>query len=405
GDVKVLDFGVARAAFAGREARTERVRSGSLGSMAPERLLGEPDTAAGDVYALGVMLYELLATKLYGRAELGVDRQLAQVAAARAAMVEVLGEASPVVPLIERCLAYAPDDRPNARDLADALRALAPALPGDDLVRFARDVLPRIAATPSHEGVRGTVLEESGPRTETGARVSSATLVYDPDAPPSEDPASDDPFATEPAPAKRPAWAAVGIGLVVVLLVGIGTAFALRGDADAPPPPPADLARGAAAAEPAPAPAPDAEPPVPAEPPAVAPASETPAVADAAPSAPAAPSTGARAPAAKKPAAAAPPESAAVTPAPPESAAVTSAPTAPTAPALRLRAAKFTLTGAEGIAVTCGDVTGTGATSTLLREFPAGECVVTAAGRAARVRLDTPRGVACAVDGDTLTCR
>ena len=35
GEVKVLDFGVARAALTGRQARTERVRYGSLGDMAP----------------------------------------------------------------------------------------------------------------------------------------------------------------------------------------------------------------------------------------------------------------------------------------------------------------------------------------------------------------------------------
>ena len=44
GDVKVLDFGIALASFDEREAQTGRVRYGSIPYMAPERILGEPET-------------------------------------------------------------------------------------------------------------------------------------------------------------------------------------------------------------------------------------------------------------------------------------------------------------------------------------------------------------------------
>src|SRR5690606_32588899 len=53
GDLKVLDFGIARADFEGREALTQSIRYGSLRYMAPERRRQEPDGPAGDVYALG----------------------------------------------------------------------------------------------------------------------------------------------------------------------------------------------------------------------------------------------------------------------------------------------------------------------------------------------------------------
>jgi len=59
GQVKLADFGVAR------DASAALTRTGlSLGTpayMAPEQLAGEPANAASDAYALGVMLFELLA--------------------------------------------------------------------------------------------------------------------------------------------------------------------------------------------------------------------------------------------------------------------------------------------------------------------------------------------------------
>jgi serine/threonine-protein kinase len=64
GDVKVLDFGIARAHD--EADRTERLTTvgtvpGSPAYMAPEVCMGAVPAATGDVYALGITLYELLA--------------------------------------------------------------------------------------------------------------------------------------------------------------------------------------------------------------------------------------------------------------------------------------------------------------------------------------------------------
>jgi WD40 repeat protein/predicted Ser/Thr protein kinase len=69
GQPKVLDFGVARAADLGLTAggRTEAGQLlGTLGYMSPEQASGDPAAIdpRGDVYALGVILYELLADRL-----------------------------------------------------------------------------------------------------------------------------------------------------------------------------------------------------------------------------------------------------------------------------------------------------------------------------------------------------
>ena len=61
GEVKLVDFGIAKAFFIGRESETFSVVLGTRGFMAPERIDGGPDSPAGDIYALGLVLLELLS--------------------------------------------------------------------------------------------------------------------------------------------------------------------------------------------------------------------------------------------------------------------------------------------------------------------------------------------------------
>ena len=76
GLVKVLDFGVARAEFDTREAKTQELSFGSLEYMPPERLFFEPDSAASDVYSLGATLFEMVALQKFGKAKLrGPDQE------------------------------------------------------------------------------------------------------------------------------------------------------------------------------------------------------------------------------------------------------------------------------------------------------------------------------------------
>lgn len=380
GEVKVLDFGVARAEFTGREAKTERVRYGSLGYMAPERILGEPETAAGDIYSLGAMLFELLTLESYGRAELAPDKQAEQV---RVAVEKVRGRVGDeIADVVRRCLAYDGAERPSARDLEGVLRRAAAKVPGDDVQDFAVASFGGLASAsaPGPDPAEGMLLEEGTAAmpllramgaVPTGQSQSPTLAVSDLEPLP-------DAFDA-PAPRRSLAMPiAAALALVVVLAVA---GFGWRASMDTPAaatPPPAPVA----AMEPAAAPA--AAAPVP-----VAPAAPVEPVA-------APPVTAAAAPRPTAPAAAKPTVAAPAAPA----AAATPAPAS-----TRLRAAKFVLAGAEGISVTCGDVTATGTTNALVREFPAGACTVVVAGKRATVSLDAPGQVNCTLEGEALSCR
>ncbi len=58
GDVKVIDFGIARAADSAHRTAPGTVR-GKAAYMAPEQCVGDPVDARSDVFSLGVVLYEL----------------------------------------------------------------------------------------------------------------------------------------------------------------------------------------------------------------------------------------------------------------------------------------------------------------------------------------------------------
>lgn len=60
GELKVVDFGIARGEFEGKEAKTLSMVLGARGYLAPERLDGYDDKPSCDIYSLGIMAYELL---------------------------------------------------------------------------------------------------------------------------------------------------------------------------------------------------------------------------------------------------------------------------------------------------------------------------------------------------------
>lgn len=79
GVAKVADFGIAKA-VEGMDVTATGMTLGTPAYLAPERVAGEPATAASDVYSVGVVLYELLTGKKPFEADtpLGMVRAIQQ---------------------------------------------------------------------------------------------------------------------------------------------------------------------------------------------------------------------------------------------------------------------------------------------------------------------------------------
>jgi hypothetical protein len=131
--VKLLDFGLARlqrrADASGETATTtgfgQGILAGTLPYMAPEQLEGREADARTDIWALGCVLFEMLA----GRRAFAGDSQARLIAAIEKDDAPSLAPAaaSPVVErLVRQCLEKRPEDRfQSARDVALALEALS----------------------------------------------------------------------------------------------------------------------------------------------------------------------------------------------------------------------------------------------------------------------------------------
>ncbi len=124
GRVFITDFGLA--AVTG-ELREAQAREGTPAYMAPEQLAGREVTARSDIYALGLVLYEMFAGKRPFEAGTLAEMIRLQQASAPASLTTVVRDMDPAVErVIQRCLAPEPSQRP-----ATAL-AVAAALPGGD---------------------------------------------------------------------------------------------------------------------------------------------------------------------------------------------------------------------------------------------------------------------------------
>lgn len=140
GEVKILDFGVARADFEAREANPTQSVFGTSTYLAPERYHGE-DSRAGDVYALGVTLFEMLTGVPPGKSAMDADRQPPgrKWAEQWAWLERVHPDLSR---LVASMLAMEPKDRPSARECARALTEIRGALGGHSIEDWAERVIP-----------------------------------------------------------------------------------------------------------------------------------------------------------------------------------------------------------------------------------------------------------------------
>ncbi len=164
-ETKVLDFGIARADFAEREAQTKSVLFGSIGYMAPERMEFQ-ELPAGDVFALGVVLFEMIDGNALGKTSINPAKHTGHVDAAVARLLKKIGPYPPEFPeLLRSMLAYDPDDRPTAREVERRCRSLRGSIGEPWLRDWAEHIVPPLlkqTAPATNDAFSGQIVVEGG---------------------------------------------------------------------------------------------------------------------------------------------------------------------------------------------------------------------------------------------------
>jgi serine/threonine-protein kinase len=156
GTVKLIDFGVAKAATATHHTRTGLIK-GKYAYMSPEQIRAQPLDRRSDVYALGLVLYELLAS---ARAVQGVSDVQVMESAIKMAF-EPIERRRPDLPeeiaaVVRRALQKDRDARyRTAQDMSEALERFithqGAVVTGADLIKLLAD-LPEAPLQPRAEG-------------------------------------------------------------------------------------------------------------------------------------------------------------------------------------------------------------------------------------------------------------
>lgn len=220
GEVKLLDFGVARAEFEEREAETQSISYGTLNYMAPERMLFET-SPAGDIYALGVVLVELLLGRPAAHTVPNERRHQALVADLVREVVERTGSLA-IGEFVDHLYAYNAATRPDARETQRHALLLARSSRGEPLRDWAERAVTsaRRACPPAKDDLCGTTLVEKGRDGDGVDLYTRHPLTPGRVAPlnvPPPPPAASDPFRT---PVTTSGWGTPAVAIAGILLFG-----------------------------------------------------------------------------------------------------------------------------------------------------------------------------------------
>ena len=128
GRIKIADFGLARAAS--HNTQTGQALLGTVAYLSPELVTGSPADVRSDLYALGIMMFEMLT----GRQPFTGDQAVTIAYQHANASVPLPSSINPNVPaeldeLVQWCTKRSPDERPpHAKALLDHIRTIEPQL-------------------------------------------------------------------------------------------------------------------------------------------------------------------------------------------------------------------------------------------------------------------------------------
>ena len=240
GHVKITDFGIAKALIDSGTVAFRTATGAAIGTpayMSPEQAMGEGVGPWTDLYATGVIAYELLS----GSVPFGNREPIAILLAHCQEAPVPLAERAPDVPApiaawVDALLAKAPPTaRPPPRPPGRSSRSTcssAPAragaaAPGSRASRAPSDARPAgRSRPPSSRATR--------PRPATGRRPAASPPPEPARRPrrrPRRPPAADQTAPLARPPRRRAAGSCVGAGLAAVAVVGVALALTLPGDA------------------------------------------------------------------------------------------------------------------------------------------------------------------------------
>ncbi len=246
GGLRVLDFGVARAAFGSRESQTQGLVLGTLNYFPPEVLAGSEPTPAVDIYGLGLTLWECASGRDWGaprvqraQFERRVDRRIDELDAAY----------DPLVPVLRQVLQWDPELRPDGGAVERMLLSAADECSGTGLRRWGREVIPGLLSARKVEvqedplvgrtvsiGSEDITVTELHRSEATRRELETAYRSYDDVGPPAASRREQRPRrrrGRERAPREReaggrarssggvPMWAIVGLGILLGGAVGV----------------------------------------------------------------------------------------------------------------------------------------------------------------------------------------
>jgi len=201
GPVKVTDFGIAKAEGAGDLTRTGTV-VGTARYLAPEQVQAAPVDARTDVYAVGLLLFEMLAGRAAFQGGTDMETALARLTTTPPLLRTLRADVPPELEAATaRCLALDPADR-----FADAADLLA--------------VLDRLADEDAD------VARTHGAGTATLARPTTGT------APPSAPAAAPAPVRRPPRRRRRAGWPWALLGVLLLVAGAAGGYLAVRAALD-----------------------------------------------------------------------------------------------------------------------------------------------------------------------------
>ncbi len=225
GEVKLVDFGIAKAAGIGQETKTG-ILKGKLAYMSPEQAMGRTIDRRSDVFALGIVLYELLT----GRRLFKGDSDLSTLEQVRTANVEPPKRIDADIPdaleaAVMTALAREPDGRyQTAADFQAALEAIiAERGRGSSNLHLAHFMTALFAEDQRADNERLQFIHQETVRVSAPQRTASASTRVQDSARRTTSPRTMSP--AEPPRERHPIRTAL-LGAVVVFLLGSGTVIA-----------------------------------------------------------------------------------------------------------------------------------------------------------------------------------